>query len=314
MEPGAFLNPKRRSIRNTDGRSHEEDAPPLAYALLPLSSMDALPRDIIHSIREGLGMSRAEFARALGWAPSTISRWESGKAEPSRLSLKIILAYGEEHGVRYRARRAPLPAMLLPAQEESRALALRPLPSEGAVSVQETAALPRPRSLSVGIDRPGWEAELHFRVAGRDRQPTERHTGWMGPVTLIGASLCVLLAVGIPLMGSGPAPVRRERPLPVAAASLISPPAPAHVARPQVAEAPAPVVSKPTLEARLEGVTLIGGKREATFRTPTDTLVLSEGERIAGKRATRIAGDGVELQDESGQARVIGLGETLPLD
>src|SRR5262249_51293050 len=159
VERGAFLNPKRRSIRDTDGRSHEEHAPPLAYALLPLSSMDALPRDIIHSIREGLGMSRAEFARALGWAPSTISRWESGKAEPSRLSLKIILAYGEEHGVRYRARRTPLPAMLLPAQEESRALALRPLPSEGAVSVQETAAPPRPRSLSVGIDRPGWEAE-----------------------------------------------------------------------------------------------------------------------------------------------------------
>ena len=260
-------------------------------------------------------MSRAEFARALGWAPSTIARWESGKVEPSRLSLKIILAYGEEHGVRYRPRRAPSTALLLPGQEESRALALRPLHSEGAVSVVETDAPPRPRSLSVGLERPGWEAELHFRVAGRDRQPTgRRHSGWIGPVTLIGASLCVILAAGIPLMGSEQTPLRRERPHPAAAASLISPPAPVHIARPQVAEAPAPVVTRPILEARLEGVTLIGSKREATFRTPTDTLILSEGERIAGKWATRIAGDGVELQDESGQVRVVGLGETLPLD
>ena len=277
--------------------------------------MDALPRDIIHSIREGLGMSRAEFARALGWAPSTIARWEYGKSEPNRLSLKIILAYGEEHGVRCRPRRTPTAALLPPAQEESRALALRPLHSEGAASVVEMDTPPRPRSLSAGLERPGWEAELHFRVAGRDRQPTERRqTGWLGPVTLIGASLCVILAVGIPLMGSGPTPIRRERPHLAAAASLISPPAPVRVARPQVAEAPAPVVSRPTREARLEGVTLIGDKREATFRTPTDTLVLSEGERIAGKLATRIAGDGVELQDESGQVRVVGLGETLPLD
>jgi len=287
----------------------------LAYALLTLSSMEALPRDIIHSIREGLGMSRAEFARALGWAPSTIARWESGKVEPSRLSLKIILAYGEEHGVRYRPRRASSTALLLPGQEESRALALRPLHPEGAASVAEMDAPPRPRGLSVGLERPGWEAELHFRVAGRDRQPSERqHGGWVGPVTLIGASLCVILAVGIPLVGSGPTPVRRERPHAAAAASLIAPPAPVRMARPQVADAPAPVVSKPTLEARLEGVTLIGDKREATFRTPTDTLILSEGDRIAGKRATRIAGDGVELRDESGQVRVVGLGETLPLD
>src|SRR5262249_27880983 len=197
-EPGPFPTPKRRSLRTTHGRPHKEDAPPLAYALLPLSSMDALPRDIIHSIREGLGMSRAEFARALGWAPSTIARWESGKVEPSRLSLKIILAYGEEHGVRYRPRRAPSMALLLPGQEEPRALALRPLHSEGAVSVVEMDAPPRPRSLSVGLERPGWEAELHFRVAGRDRQPTgRRHSGWIGPVTLIGASLCVILAAGI---------------------------------------------------------------------------------------------------------------------
>ena len=290
----------------------------LAYALLTLSSMDALSRDIIHTIREGLGMSRVEFARALGWAPSTISRWESGKAEPSRLSLKIILAYGEEHGVRYRARRAPSAPLLLPAQEDSRAVALRPLHPErpqGAMPVLETDASPRPRGVSIGLERPGWEAELHFRVAGRDRQAAERpHAGWVGPVTMIAASLCVLLAVGIPLMESAPTPARRERPRPAPAARPIAPPAPVRVAPPVVAEAPVPVIPEPALEARLEGVTLIGGKREATFRTPTDTLILGEGDRIGEREATRIAGDGVELRDASGQVRTVGLGESLPLD
>ena len=315
---GSFLNPERRFIRGAHGKQHEGHATPLAYALLTLSSMEALPRDIIHSIREGLGMSRAEFARALGWAPSTISRWESGKAEPSRLSLKIILAYGEEHGVRYRARHAPSTPLLLPAEDESRALAIRPQhpeSPEGAVSVLAMDAPPRPRSVSIGLGRPGWEAELHFRVAGRDRQPAERpHAGWVGPVTLIGASLCVLLAVGIPLMRNAPTAARRERPRPTAATRPIPPAASAHVARPSASDAPASVVSEPPLEARLEGVTLIGGKREATFRTPTDTLTLSEGERIGGQRATRIAGDGVELRDASGQVRTVGLGGTLPLD
>src|SRR5439155_1049938 len=189
---------------------------PLAYALLTLSSMDALSRDIIHTIREGLGMSRVEFARALGWAPSTISRWE---------------------------------------------------------------------------------AELHFRVAGRDRQATERsHAGWVGPVTMIAASLCILLAVGIPLMESAPTPARRERPRPAAVARPVAPGAPVRVAQPAVADAPVPVITEPALEARLEGVTLIGGKREATFRTPTDTLIPGEGARIGTRKAARIAGDGVELR------------------
>ena len=61
-------------------------------------------------------------------------------------------------------------------------------------------------------------------------------------------------------------------------------------------------------------MTLIGGKREATFRTPTDTLILGEGDRIGEREATRIAGDGVELRDASGQVRTVGLGESLPLD
>src|SRR5262249_15246345 len=148
--------------------------------------------------------------------------------------------------------------------EESRALALRPPGPEGAVSVVERDAPPRPRRLSVGLERPGWEAELHFRVASRDRQSNERrHGGWIGPISWTGASLCIILAVGIPLMGSGSTPVRRERPRQAAAASLISPPAPVRAPRAQVAEAPPPVVSRPKLEARLEGVTLIGDKREA---------------------------------------------------
>src|SRR5207253_5320844 len=82
--------------------------------------VDGQPQEMIRAIRQALGMTRAEFGRALGWAPSTISRWESGRAQPNRLAVKIILAFAEERRVRYRPRRelvlrAPAPTASLPA-------------------------------------------------------------------------------------------------------------------------------------------------------------------------------------------------------
>src|SRR5437899_4767598 len=75
---------------------------------------------MIRAIGQALGMTRPEFGHALGWAPSTISRWESGRALPNRLAVKIILAFAEERRVRYRPRRelmlrAPSPVPGLPA-------------------------------------------------------------------------------------------------------------------------------------------------------------------------------------------------------
>src|SRR5215510_5231141 len=68
--------------------------------------METPPGQVIRALREGLHMSQAEFARALDWSPSTISAWERGRSEPGRLAYKIILAFAEERGVRYRERPA----------------------------------------------------------------------------------------------------------------------------------------------------------------------------------------------------------------
>ena len=55
--------------------------------------METSPGRVIRMLREGLDMSQAEFARALDWSPSTISAWERGRAQPSRLAFKVILAF-----------------------------------------------------------------------------------------------------------------------------------------------------------------------------------------------------------------------------
>ncbi len=47
-------------------------------------------------------MTQAELARAAGWSASTISSWERGTTQPSRLAFKTLLAFAEERGVRWR--------------------------------------------------------------------------------------------------------------------------------------------------------------------------------------------------------------------
>src|SRR5262249_56647560 len=120
-------------------------------------------QNIIRTIRRALDMTQAEFAHALGWSPSTISRWESGRAEPDRLSLKIILAFGEERRVRYRPRGTACAA--LPAPDTS-------LPATIGAFVHRPAleGLPRPSSERpwgpyVGTERPRFEAALSLRLA-----------------------------------------------------------------------------------------------------------------------------------------------------
>src|SRR5262245_20408230 len=123
-------------------------------------------------------MSRAEFARALGWSPSTIARWESGRAKPSRLALKIILAYGEERRVRYRpasASATPLPALLVPTLQHVEAADLRQ--ARAAAGAPSNAWCPATEAGSAwtGADRSRWEAELSLRVAlGRDPSRVQR--------------------------------------------------------------------------------------------------------------------------------------------
>src|SRR2546425_9186014 len=67
-------------------------------------AMQEDPGQVIKALRLALDMSQADFARASGWASSTISSWERGRSRPSRLAFKTILAFAEERGVRYRAK------------------------------------------------------------------------------------------------------------------------------------------------------------------------------------------------------------------
>ena len=118
---------------------------------------------MIRAIRQALGMTQAEFGHALGWAPSTISRWEAGRGQPNRLAVKIILAFAEERRVRYRPRRELAlrpPAMALPIP----ALPI-PAASRPAVTVLPPAAPDGGWAVSAAATRPRWEAELNFRIA-----------------------------------------------------------------------------------------------------------------------------------------------------
>ncbi len=66
--------------------------------------METPPGKVIRSLRQALDMTQAEFGRAAGWSPSTISSWERGSTQPSRIAFKTILAFAEERGVRYQPR------------------------------------------------------------------------------------------------------------------------------------------------------------------------------------------------------------------
>ncbi len=69
--------------------------------------METPPGKVIRSLRQALDMTQAEFARAAGWSASTISSWERGTTQPSRLAFKTVLAFAEERGVRYQPAKDP---------------------------------------------------------------------------------------------------------------------------------------------------------------------------------------------------------------
>jgi transcriptional regulator with XRE-family HTH domain len=292
--------------------------------------MEADASNVVRTIRRALGMSQAEFARSLGWCASTISRWESGKAQPDRLSLKIILAFGEERGVRYRPR-----AKALPVTVASHGSTQPALPA---------VVIPGPRqaagdwSTSITRQRPGWQAQLSFRVAV-DRGDPGRQLRFSRRVA--GGALCTALVLGVALMTATPSRIGRERSEPSSArASVSEKPAGALAAAPAprraaaetrrsrrrtkpaaeaAAVAPVPAVasqppSPPPLRARLEGVTLLGDNRTATFRTDDDAISLAEGETLGTRRAERVRGDGVDLRAASGELHTVKLGDTVSVE
>jgi transcriptional regulator with XRE-family HTH domain len=215
--------------------------------------MDAPPGKVIRSLRQALHMTQAEFARAAGWSASTISSWERGSTQPSRVAFKTILAFAEERGVRYQPRgegAAPAPPSTLPVLRLGSRL---PAPSGGdpaprAMEATPVAALDHGREESFGSrrwteiaahgssgafeparsigERPEWqvEARLHVRVgAGAERL---RRTGYVAASLL---ALVVGLGAGVWLRSGARshAPASRvvERAEPPAARSAASAPA-----------------------------------------------------------------------------------------
>jgi DNA-binding XRE family transcriptional regulator len=295
--------------------------------------------NIIRTIRQALDLSQVEFARALGWGPSTISRWESGKAQPNRLAMKIILAFGEERGVRYRPRAQTLPAPLAPGAAHREA-------SVGGVpmlAVPVTRPASGTWSTSMAGERAGWEAQLSFRVA-IDRGGGRPRRAWLSPA-VTGGALFTSLILGIALMTATPARTGRDPStrLPPRVPASETQTAAAAVApaidaprtraeprrsrsrrRPAAVVPDAPIVSAPVASpappspprvlARLEGVTLLGSVRTATFRTDVDSITVSQGENLGTSHAERVGADGVDLRDATGGLHTVKLGDAIAVE
>ena len=49
----------------------------------------------ILALRAGLGLTQAEFARALGVRQQTVSEWETGRYAPRGASLRVLTLFAE---------------------------------------------------------------------------------------------------------------------------------------------------------------------------------------------------------------------------
>ena len=291
---------------------------------------------MIRAIRQALGMTRAEFGRALGWAPSTISRWESGRAQPNRLAVKIILAFAEERRVRYRPRRelvlrAPAPTASLPALASQIPPLLGPQSlgligssmhsaSSPALTVLGPAA-PDAWVASTRAERPRWEAALSLRVAlDRREHVAPSPKTWLRKASVAAAALGAAVLIGIPMRRppSAPSPADdgriRSAAVVAASAAMRAPDAQPGAAAPVSTPAASSVLAPAPSTATLEGVSLLGDVRQAMFRTPTETITLTEGAQLGDRRATRIGAEGVELREPSGRLRMVGIGGRVPIE
>jgi transcriptional regulator with XRE-family HTH domain len=208
--------------------------------------MDTPPGKVIRSLRQALSMTQAEFARAAGWSASTISSWERGTTQPSRVAFKTILAFAEAHGVRYQTKvegtttsdaAAPNPGTLPVLRLSSRLPTLPPVlardagreESLGSRRWTEVAAdgldvpIMRARTVDVG-ERADWQVDARLQVrigAGSGRL---QRTGLVAATVL---ALAVGVGTGIWLRsGFGSHPAARL-----------------DVSRPLDAPAPAPLVA-----------------------------------------------------------------------
>ncbi len=322
----------------------------MAWALLPRSAlMEPDPGQIIRSLRMALEMSQAEFARAAGWSPSTISSWERGRAKPSRLAFKTILAFAEERGVRYRPRststalalaQAPRGATDPLASADSSAFAARrrdtihgngsPSPTGPSPALRPLLYSDRPAEpLRPAAEPPRWSAEASFRLTLGTRPAVVRSRlpRGLAEVAIAGLAFCAAWTLRQPLHHW-----LRPSPSTVAAAPLHAPLAAGAVHLPSVtavsapflpplAPADAPPVDPPAeapphplVTARLESVVTISGAARATFRTANDVVTVTSGEWLGSREVAGIADDGVTLRDRDGVERRIHVGQQITFD
>ena len=312
--------------------------------------MDARPEQpgqVIRALRLALEMSQAEFARAAGWSASTISGWERGRATPSRLAFKTILAFAEERGVRYRPS-APTNALVRVgggARDETAHTsgprpALRPLlyPNSAPAAagrVEPTVASSDPRPWTAEHARasaPRWHAEASFRVSlGARTQRSSAASRHAVEVAIVALGFCAAFGLREParwlLHGDTVRAGTTAAALTVAPA--IAPPAPVTAPRldaivprsghaqsqpshATTVAAPAATVESPT--ARLESVLAIGAMARATFRSDNDSVTVAPGEWIGGRLVVAIDADGVTLADRVGARHRVGVGQRTPFD
>jgi DNA-binding XRE family transcriptional regulator len=264
--------------------------------------MEMAAGQVIRVLREGLGMTQAELARALDWSPSTISAWERGRVQPSRLSYKIILAFAEERGVRCRPRAAV-------ASSESRSLV--PVTRMPVVLPPMPPTTRAERAVTVAATPPGWHVEATFRVSrsSRSADGPRRGRSLVGAAGVAVATLCAALALGLPGARRAiraPEPAVRATASPARAAAAVTPTVVSNApdARARAAHPPVTAIAAAAPETRLDGLVLIGRRHRASFRTAGETVTLFEGSRLGAERVATVGPDGVELEGPGGRRRV----------
>lgn len=275
-------------------------------------------------------MTQGEFARALGWAPSTISRWERGDATPNRLAVKTILAFAEERKVRYRPRsttnttadgttpRALVPVVVVdPGHDSGQPTTPTALQPHDAGDVEPF--------VSLTARRPRWAAEARFRFAmspgPTDRQPM---TTTLRNAAIVAASFGAVLTIGLRGWNveapAAPTPAVTIAKVHPASSAAVAREAEAALAEDQAlmlentdaAGTAADAEPAPASIARLESIVMIGHAGRATFRTHADAVTVTEGSTLGDRRVRRISGDRVELVDGAGTSRSVRIGDPLP--
>lgn len=54
---------------------------------------------VVKLVREKMGVSQEELARALNVSFASVNRWENGKNHPNQLALSVFCNYCEQQGI-----------------------------------------------------------------------------------------------------------------------------------------------------------------------------------------------------------------------